>query len=571
MPQGYEVCMRRPGEPFMPVRQYLELHLSHRAVKDFCAQIGNNIEQENSGYSAPFGQMCQALMDELFSEIADPRIKGLREAIRALDSPLLIVTNDHTVCWELLRDGPGECDYLGIRIDMGRSLRTKSVPRSMLRSDRRLRCLFIADPNPDEAEWELPEAAAEVRTLSHWLEAKQFDCTDLLLGADASVGAVFDRLATSAYDLIHYAGHVVLDPESREYALRLYDGRLFPASSIRKQVRGSPMVFLTACRSSSTQGAAMNAAGSVESLTHAFLEAGAQFVVGSLFKVPEAGSRQFAEKFYEGVLARQSVGASIRLARAHVRGRPGCGATWASFVLYGDPCLVVDVRRDSLELPGNEVETRDSDQSAMFSSEPAPLQQDPLSAESPAPVLEPVPSRVRPPPQPAQPPVPARLRSFDSFQNLDSRQVTPAVAVALRDAVLDARALGLDGAGPQALAIACLSSDAVMQSTRQTAQLRATTAPQRRQALYESMALAPSIPATAGSTRDVRLEDFTAQAQEVLRAAEAYSTTTLDWPALLGALRESPEVMDSPPLLVKVEAALVARAKALANLQEDRR
>lgn len=348
MPQGYEVCLRRPGEPFMPVRQYLELRVSHAAVKEFCSQIALNIEQENAGHRAPFGKMCHALMNELFSEIADPRIRELREAIRTLDSPLLIVTNDHTVYWELLRDGPAEDDHVGMRLDVGRSLKTKSVPRSIPRSETRLRCLLIADPNSDETDWELPEAAAEARTLRDWLEARQVDCSDMLLGADAGVGAVFDRLAASTFDIIHYAGHVVLDPASGEYALRLYGGRLFPASSIRKQVRGSPMVFLAACRSSSTSGATTSATGSVESLTNAFLEAGAQLVVGSLFKVPEVGSRMFAEKFYECVLAGQPVGSSMRQARMHARGQDACGAAWASFVLYGDPCLKVEVRSDRL-------------------------------------------------------------------------------------------------------------------------------------------------------------------------------------------------------------------------------
>jgi len=71
-------------------------------------------------------------------------------------------------------------------------------------------------------------------------------------------------------------------------------------------------------------------------------------VVGSLFDTPDAGAREFAEKFYDCVLDRHRIGEAMRLARRHVRGRPGCGAAWASFVLYGDPCLRIEVQTDHL-------------------------------------------------------------------------------------------------------------------------------------------------------------------------------------------------------------------------------
>ena len=82
MQDRYEVCLRRPGERNQAVRHYLELRVSHATVEHFCKQIRLQIEQANSGYDAPFAGMCRALMNELFSETSNPRVRDLREAIR---------------------------------------------------------------------------------------------------------------------------------------------------------------------------------------------------------------------------------------------------------------------------------------------------------------------------------------------------------------------------------------------------------------------------------------------------------------------------------------------------------
>lgn len=348
-PDGYRFVLARPGEPFMATRNVLDAQVTHSTVRQLCGLIGRRIEEENAGKPSSLGPNCRALLDELMSEVADPRIWKLREELRSLDSPLLIQTDDADVYWELLNHGGSESDsFLALRLDVGRSLKMQSVPPAVPRPDTPMRCLLVADPNPDEDEWALPEAAREANGLRDWLQQHGVDCADFLRGMDADEANLLDTLAHHRYDIIHYAGHVVLDPQSHQYALRLHGGRLFPSSSIRKQVKGSPLVFLNACWSSKAQGAATNAAGSIEGMTNAFLEAGAQLVVGALFGIPDIGARKFAERFYDGVLAGKPIGEAMRLARHHVLNQPDCGAAWASFVLYGDPCLKIEVRTDPL-------------------------------------------------------------------------------------------------------------------------------------------------------------------------------------------------------------------------------
>lgn len=353
-PDGYQFSLVHPGEPFRgPIQQVWKVPVRHEAIGEFCELISAEIEQANTegkdeSAEEALSQLCGGLLNELLGEKSDPRVHSLRKTLLTLNSQLLIRTDDQQVHWELLTDGTGAEAFLGMRCDVGRSLKTQSVPSAVPRPDTHFRCLLIANPNDGEPFWDVPEATDEATELKKWLENRKVECDDFLFGEDATFRAVLQKIAGNTYDIIHYAGHVVFDQTSKEYALRLRDGKLFTASTIRKQLKGAPLVFLNSCWSCKSDGATRNWSGGVEGLTNAFIEAGAQLVVGSLFEIPDAGSRCFAEKFYECVLDHKSVGEAMRLARHYVRGKPQCGATWASFVLYGDPCLKIEVRVDRL-------------------------------------------------------------------------------------------------------------------------------------------------------------------------------------------------------------------------------
>ncbi len=107
-------------------------------------------------------------------------------------------------------------------------------------------------------------------------------------------------------------------------------------------------MFLNGCWSGKAKGLA-NPLNSVEGLTDAFLAVGAQVVVGSLFKVPDEGARAFAVKFYESVLNCKTMGEAVQLAREYTMGKDEYAATWACFVMYGDPCLRVELKEDELQ------------------------------------------------------------------------------------------------------------------------------------------------------------------------------------------------------------------------------
>jgi hypothetical protein len=346
----YRFRMSSQGEPFMgPVQQVWDTQVNSRIVTDCCKEISNAVELVNRSQAEPgiilnsFKATGEGLYNEFLPK-QDPFVEKLRQSLRELKSPLLISTDAPTVFWELMHD---EENFIGIKYQVGRRLLTRSVPGGVPRRDKNWRCLMIADPNEDDNQWALPGTATEAAKLQKWFKDRNVNCDDFLQGKNAKFETVFKKLRENTYDFIHYAGHIV--KRKKEYALKLNgDKSYFTASDIKKHGRGTPIVFLNGCWSAKAKGIA-NPLNSVEGLTDAFLAVGAQVVVGALFEVPDEGARAFAEKFYESVLNFKTVGEAMQLAREYTVGKDKYAATWACFVMYGDPCLRVELKEDELQ------------------------------------------------------------------------------------------------------------------------------------------------------------------------------------------------------------------------------
>ena len=78
-----------------------------------------------------------------------------------------------------------------------------------------------------------------------------------------------------------------------------------------------------------------------EGLASSFILGGALGLIGTLWPIFDEGAAEFASTFYESLLAGQSLGEAMRLARLRVRESRPHDVTWASFVLYGDPTLSI--------------------------------------------------------------------------------------------------------------------------------------------------------------------------------------------------------------------------------------
>ena len=107
-----------------------------------------------------------------------------------------------------------------------------------------------------------------------------------------------------------------------------------------------PLVVLSSC--SSAGGQALSGEGML-GLTGAFLAAGADAVVASLWNVDDAATALLMARFYDGLAAGHSVSVALAGARAALAADPATAAPayWAGFVVVGDGASTVPVQMRS--------------------------------------------------------------------------------------------------------------------------------------------------------------------------------------------------------------------------------
>ena len=246
----------------------------------------------------------------------------IKPELKNLSTPLVIRTNQSQLPWELLHDGE---EFLGIKRPVARAIWTR-VGRihndaPVLRQIR-TSILIISDPTG-----QLPQARIETKNLIQSLpDTIDFE---VVSGEDATVAEVLLMLNSSKYNVIHYSGDVGLDTKKKSYYLKLADGKLF-ASDIKRGSRGQPLVFVNGCSSSAENPG-------TEGIARAFLDRGASGFIGTLWPVLDEGAQIFATHFYRAILRGTPLGEALRLARKKTKEDRPYDATWASFVLYGNP------------------------------------------------------------------------------------------------------------------------------------------------------------------------------------------------------------------------------------------
>lgn len=324
-------------------------------LKDALAVAAKSIAKSKTADSeSVFAELGMMMHDLLLPE-------PIQQELNNLDTSLIISTNDPTLPWELLHDGK---EFLGLRLPMGRRL---MIPRELCKRvsqpDDKFSFLIIANPTGD-----LPAADEEVKELVSLLPEGSYK----VLSRDrASWVEVQRQLRIGQYNIIHYSGHAEFDEESQEGALVLANGQRLTAAAITRNLRGSPLVFLNACHTS--KAAMSNGLGNGESdpvtqylsigphntenLATAFIignrNGAASGLIGTLWGVADKTAKEFSVNFYREILQGNDVGESLKLARNKTMKANRNDATWASFVLYGDPRLnilepAIDDQKDEI-------------------------------------------------------------------------------------------------------------------------------------------------------------------------------------------------------------------------------
>ncbi|MGQ4419482.1 CHAT domain-containing protein, partial [Streptomyces sp. SAS_269] len=172
----------------------------------------------------------------------------------------------------------------------------------------------------------------------------EVDSLRVRLGAGvADLGVLTERAALTALideghaGLLHFACHNAFTGSGS--CVTMADGPFDPidlasAAQLRTLQPHRPLVFFNACRS----------AGEIdwfgESLGWApkFLTAGAGAFVGTLWPVRSQSALQFAEAFYDELIAEgQPLGPASLAARQTIRDLHGGDPTWLAYAVYGSP------------------------------------------------------------------------------------------------------------------------------------------------------------------------------------------------------------------------------------------
>ena len=186
----------------------------------------------------------------------------------------------------------------------------------------------------------LPGSRDEVRDAAKLIEARQGQ-VDLQLGADGTKDA-FEQALRNKYSIIHLAVHALADSKNPDHAALFLladkksgtDGVLDSAEVLTLTVRAN-LVVLSACE---TAVGRLEGQEGIETLSRAFLLAGARTVVSTLWTIDDTFSRVLIAQFYTGIANGETASVALRNAKLELLKTFGPQAVpyrWAAYTLEG--------------------------------------------------------------------------------------------------------------------------------------------------------------------------------------------------------------------------------------------
>jgi len=260
----------------------------------------------------------------------------------AIPPTAILLDVDETILnlpWELIA---AEHDVLSQRVPLGRLVTTRLLPRpgrDPLQEDTVVRILAVANPTLDLPATERTLAALTDLAGNHGPFTVE---VDVLSRDEATRPRFAQALAAGSYDLLHFAGHAFLHPDTPGVsALRFADGDL-AADDVLSLPWSTPpyFVFNSACESGRAAGRLrlVSDESHANGLAAAFLAAGVYGYAGYFWPVTDAGAGIFARTFYQALFMRENVGLAFLEARRHVRSELEEVGDLAAYsaILFGD-------------------------------------------------------------------------------------------------------------------------------------------------------------------------------------------------------------------------------------------
>lgn len=193
--------------------------------------------------------------------------------------------------------------------------------------------LVMANPDLGAPSYSLPFAEIEGQNV-----AKAFNTSKILSGKKASKQMLLQHI--HEYDMVHLAVHGTFDPENPLQSKLLLAGSLDNNDSLQAaevfnlDLSGLNVVTLSACDTSRSK---ITTADELLGFNRAFIAAGAQTVISSLWLVDDAGTSQLMTQFYQNLVRFNTIDAirmsQLALIKSEKYKRP---YYWAPFIVVGN-------------------------------------------------------------------------------------------------------------------------------------------------------------------------------------------------------------------------------------------
>jgi CHAT domain-containing protein len=181
----------------------------------------------------------------------------------------------------------------------------------------------------------LPESRREVEAIAADLPKP----STILLGANATE-TNFEQLPLGQYSVIHLALHGYVDPEIPDRSALVFapqqqstDDGLLKIREIRNLHLNASLVTLSACNT----GVGPVGEEGVANIVNAFIEAGSQSVVSTLWELEDHATAHLMAVFYDHLGHHEEKAESLRQAQLEMLKSGVPPYYWAAFVLAGDP------------------------------------------------------------------------------------------------------------------------------------------------------------------------------------------------------------------------------------------
>jgi CHAT domain-containing protein len=239
---------------------------------------------------------------------------------------------------QVLTRNAAKPDYLLEKYNFTYTSSLTSLRESLTQSKRNFSLLIYGDPAHSSLSGEgmlprIPYAGKEAQ-LVHGL----FPRSDLFMGSAATEKNLKESIGD--YAIVHLATHGYVDSENPRFSFLLTadaqgeDG-VFSIQEILQAKINAELIILSACETAVGSGALPdnNVSGS---MAMAFMSAGAESVVSSLWSVDDISTAKIMTSFYSRY-GNERIGQSFRLAQLELMKTEGYSHPffWGPFILYG--------------------------------------------------------------------------------------------------------------------------------------------------------------------------------------------------------------------------------------------